>query len=232
MPESTNRSDAIVLPDFLTGATQSSPYVKICGVTNPEDALAAIEFGADALGFNLSPSSKRFLRLDSARDWISELPVQIARVAVGVNPEFAEVDDWLAGDLFHALQLHGQSWYPLANRLVATGKPLIAAIQVRMDDCQSLDLEWFRGFAVMFDGYREGDFGGTGETFPWEILSRIKINKPMILAGGLKLQNIQAAINMTNPYAVDVATGVESRPGKKDRTKMRDFIAAVRQGER
>jgi phosphoribosylanthranilate isomerase len=232
MPESTNRSYAIVLPDFLTGAMQSSPYVKICGVTNPEDALAAIEFGADALGFNLSPSSKRFLRLDSARDWISELPAQIARVAVGVNPEFAEVEDWLVGDLFHALQLHGQSWYPLANQLVATGKPLIAAIQVRMDACQSLDLEWFRGFAVMFDGYREGDFGGTGETFPWEILSRIKIEKPMILAGGLKLQNIQAAINMTKPYAVDVATGVESRPGKKDRTKMRDFIAAVRQGEK
>jgi phosphoribosylanthranilate isomerase len=228
MPESTNRSDAIVFPHFLSGATHSSPYVKICGVTNPEDAVAAIEFGADALGFNLFPSSKRFLRLDSARDWIFALPPQIARVAVGVNPEFAEAEDWLAGDLFHALQLHGQSWYPFSSRLVAIGKPLIAAIQVRMDARQSVDLDWFNGFAVMFDGYRDGDFGGTGETFPWEILSRIKTAKPVILAGGLNAENIQAAIDVTKPYAVDVATGVESRPGKKDRTKMRDFIAAVR----
>ncbi|MFZ0505588.1 MAG: phosphoribosylanthranilate isomerase [Chthoniobacterales bacterium] len=228
MPESTNRSDAIVFPHFLSGATHSSPYVKICGVTNPQDAVAAIEFGADALGFNLFPSSKRFLRLDSARDWISALPAQIARVAVGVNPEFAEAEDWLAGDLFHALQLHGQSWYPFSSRLVAIGKPLIAAIQVRMDARQSVDLDWFHGFAVMFDGYRDGDFGGTGETFPWEILSRVKTDKPVILAGGLNAENIQAAIDVTKPYAVDVATGVESRPGKKDRAKMRDFIAAVR----
>jgi phosphoribosylanthranilate isomerase len=232
MPETTNRSDAMVLPRFLNGAKRSSPYVKICGVTNPEDALAAIEFGADALGFNLFPSSKRFLRLDSAREWIAALPAGIARVAVGVNPEFAEAENWLAGDLFHALQLHGQSWYPFANRLVAMGKPLIAAIQVRIDAGQSLELDWFGGFAVMFDGYRDGDFGGTGETFPWEILSRIRTDKPVILAGGLDPENIRAAVDMTRPYAVDVATGVESRPGKKDRSKMRDFIAAVRQGEK
>jgi phosphoribosylanthranilate isomerase len=230
MPETTNPSEAIVLPHFLSGAMHSSPYVKICGVTNPEDALAAIEFGADALGFNLCPSSKRFLRLDSARDWITALPAQIARVAVVVNPEFAEAEDWLAGDLFHALQLHGQSWYPFANRLVAIGKPLIAAIQVQTNARRALDLDWFQGFAVMFDGHRDGDFGGTGETFPWEILSRIRTNKPVILAGGLNPENIVAAINITKPYAVDVATGVESRPGKKDSSKMRDFIAAVRSG--
>jgi phosphoribosylanthranilate isomerase len=230
MPESTNISDAIDLPRFLSGAMPSSPYVKICGVTNPEDALAAIELGADALGFNLFPGSKRFLRLDSARHWISALPAQIARVAVGVNPEFAEAENWLAGDLFHALQLHGQSWYPFANRLAAIGKPLIAAIQVRTDARQTLDLEWFHGFAVMFDGYRDGVFGGTGETFPWELLSRAKTDKPVILAGGLNPENIQAAIKMTKPYAVDAATGVESRPGKKDHAKMRDFVAAVREG--
>jgi len=169
MLDATNRSETVALPYFLRGAMGSHPFVKICGVTNPEDALAAIESGADGLGFNLFAGSKRFVRLDSARDWISELPPQIARVAVGVNPALAEVEDWLAGDLFHALQLHGQSWYPLATRLVATGKPLIAAIQVRADTRQPLDLEWFPGFAVMFDGYREGDFGGTGETYPIEI---------------------------------------------------------------
>ena len=226
---STN-STKIALPHFLSGTTRSCPYVKICGVTNPEDAFAAIESGADALGFNLFPDSKRFLHLDSARDWISALPAQIARVAVGVNPELVEAERWLAGDLFHALQLHGQGWYGYATQLVAIGKPLIAAIQVRADGGQSVDLEWFHGFAVMFDGYRDGDFGGTGETFPWTLLDQIKINKPLILAGGLRPENVRAAVKMLRPYAVDVATGVESRPGKKDHSKMRDFIAAVRNG--
>jgi phosphoribosylanthranilate isomerase len=228
MLDATNKSEAVALPDFLRGAMGARPFVKICGVTNPQDALAAIESGADAVGFNLFPGSKRFLQLNPARDWISGLPPQIARVAVGVNPSLAEVEGWLAVDLFHALQLHGQSWYPLATRLVATGKPLIAAIQLRDDTGQPFDVEWFPGFAVMFDGYREGDFGGTGESFPWALLSRFKIDKPLILAGGLRPENVQAAIKMTSPYAVDVATGVESRPGKKDHSKMRDFIAAVR----
>jgi phosphoribosylanthranilate isomerase len=230
MPDAVNTSDAIALPHFLSGRKRSSPYVKICGITNQEDALAAIESGADALGFNLFPGSKRYLYLDSASQWISALPAEIARVAVGVNPELAEAEGWLEGDLFHALQLHGQDWYQFAEQLVACGKPLIGAIQIRTDGRQRIELEWFQGFAVMFDGYREGDFGGTGETFPWALLNEVKIDKPMILAGGLRPENVQTAIKMTNPYGVDVATGVESNPGKKDHAKMRDFIAAVRSG--
>ena len=230
MQEAINRSQTVALPDFLGGAMRSRPFVKICGVTNPEDAFAAIESGADAVGFNLFPGSKRFLQLDSAREWISALPPQIARVAVGVNPVLAEIEGWLGGDLFHAVQLHGQSWYPLASRVVATGKPLIAAIQIRTDTDQPLDVGWFHGFALMFDGHREGDFGGTGETFSWALLNQFKTDKPLILAGGLRPENVQTAIKMTRPYAVDVATGVESRPGKKDHAKMRDFVAAVREG--
>ena len=230
MPDASNTSGAITLPHFLSGRKRSAPHVKICGITNQEDALAAIECGADALGFNLFPGSKRFLHLDSASQWISALPAEVARVAVGVNPELAEAEGWLQGDLFHALQLHGHSWHQFSKQLVTSGKPLIAAIQIRADSSQRIELEWFNGFAVMFDGYRDGAFGGTGETFPWGLLSRIKIDKPVILAGGLNPDNIQAAIKVTKPYAVDVATGVESGPGKKDHAKMRDFIAAVRQG--
>ena len=229
MPDAPNTSDAIALPHFLGGRKRSEPYVKICGITNQEDALAAIELGADALGFNLFPGSKRFLHLDSASPWISALPAEVARVAVGVNPKIAEVEGWLEGDLFHALQLHGQSWHQFTKQLVASGKPLIAAIQVRADGRQRIELEWFNGFAVMFDGYRDGDFGGTGETFPWGLLSQIKIDKPVIIAGGLNAKNIRTAIKVTKPYAVDVATGVESGPGKKDHAKMRDFIAAARE---
>jgi len=228
MVDNAPNSHETILPRFLSGAKRSSPYVKICGVTNPDDALAAIECGADALGFNLFPGSKRFLRLETARNWISDLPPEIARVAVGVNPELSEAEAWLDGDLFHALQLHGQGWYSFANRLIATRKPLIAAIQIQTNNGQPSDFEWFRGFALMFDGHRDGFFGGTGETFPWTLLSRFTIDKPIILAGGLKPENIRTAIRMTNPYAVDVATGVESEPGKKDHAKMRDFIAGVR----
>ena len=229
MVDPGHSSQATLLPRFLSGAQHSSPYVKICGITNPDDAAAAIECGADALGFNLFPGSKRFLRLQTARNWISKLPTQIARVAVGVNPEFSEAEAWMEGDLFHALQLHGDGWYSLADQLIATGKPLIAAIQVQTDNYQPISFEWFRGFALMFDGHRDGVFGGTGQTFSWEVLSRFSIDKPLILAGGLRLENIRTAIKMSRPYAVDVATGVESEPGKKDYPKMRDFIAAVRE---
>jgi phosphoribosylanthranilate isomerase len=230
MVDNAHSAPATLLPRFLSGAKRSSPYVKICGVTTRDDGLAAIECGADALGFNLFPGSKRFLHLETAADWISDLPPQIARVAVAVNPEFSEAETWLEGELFHALQLHGQAWYPFADQLVATGKPLIAAIQVETDKEQAIDIEWFRGFALLFDSHRDGLFGGTGETFPWTWLSQVKIDKPVILAGGLTPDNVRTAIEMTRPYAVDVATGVESRPGRKDYAKMRDFIAAVREG--
>jgi phosphoribosylanthranilate isomerase len=230
MADATNKSNELVLPCFLSGATPSTPYVKICGVTNPDDAFAAIECGADALGFNVFPGSKRFLDLDSARKWIPKLPAHIARVVVGVNPVVSEAEAWLEGDLFHALQLHGEGWHPFVNRFVGIGKPLIAAVQVRADAGDSFRLEWFDGFAVMFDGYRRGDYGGTGETFRWELLNRLNINKPIILAGGLRSDNVRAAIKLTRPYAVDVATGVESEPRKKDYAKLRDFIAAVRDG--
>ena len=221
-------SNNLLAPRFLSGRPSLTPYVKICGVTNQEDALAAVEFGADALGFNLFPGSKRFLNLELAQSWIRELPAHIARVAVAVNPSLAEARDWMAGDLFHALQLHGQDWHSLSDQIIGIGKPLIAAIHVKRQNEQIFSLEWFGGFGFLFDAHREGDFGGTGETFPWELLQRSGTVKPVILAGGLTPENVQAAVEIAAPYGVDVATGVESKPGKKDHIKLRAFIAAVR----
>jgi phosphoribosylanthranilate isomerase len=226
--DSTDCSNDIFSCRFLSGTANISPYVKICGVTNPDDALAAIESGADALGFNLYPNSKRFLTLKSAEDWIRELPPHIARVAVAADPDFSDAQRWLLGDLFHALQLHGRAWWPFSDRLVTIGKPLIAAIHIRADELQPFQLEWFTGFAFLFDTHREGDFGGTGETFPWGLIPPSPVQRRVILAGGLTPDNVQVAIRTVAPYAVDVATGVELKPGKKDRSKMRDFVAAVR----
>jgi Phosphoribosylanthranilate isomerase len=213
-------------PGFLSGIRGAEPLVKICGITNPADAELAIESGADALGFNVFPDSPRFVDLSMARSWIDALPADVARVLIGVNPSFAQALEWLVDETFHAVQLHGEAWHPFVSRLVQTGS-LIAAISVKNERSVS-DLEWFSGFAFLFDGYRAGDFGGTGESFSWEILHRRRIAKPVILAGGLTPENIANAIRTVDPYAVDVATGVESKPGKKDRSKLRDFIAAAK----
>jgi phosphoribosylanthranilate isomerase len=215
-----------VAPRFLSGTRNAVPFVKICGITNPVDAELAIESGADALGFNLFPDSQRFVDLSRARSWINALPADVARVLIGVNPSFAQALEWMADPTFHAVQLHGENWYPFASRLVETGS-LIAAISVKNEHSVS-NLEWFSGFAFLFDGHRAGAFGGTGESFPWQILRRRPIAKPVILAGGLTPENIASAIRAVNPYAVDVASGVESKPGKKDRNKLRDFVAAAK----
>jgi phosphoribosylanthranilate isomerase len=214
------------VPRFLSGTRDPVPLVKICGITNPVDAEIAIESGADALGFNIFPESQRFVDLNKARRWIGALPVNVARVLVGVNPSFTQAIEWITDQTFHAVQLHGETWHPFASRLVET-RSLIAAIPVKNDRSVS-DLDWFSGFAFLFDGYRADNFGGTGESFSWEILQRRRIAKPVILAGGLTPENIGTAIRTVNPYAVDVASGVESKPGKKDRSKVRDFIAAAK----
>jgi phosphoribosylanthranilate isomerase len=214
------------LPPFLRGGNDK-PFVKICGITNLADAEAAIEYGADALGFNVFPGSKRQIELTAARAWINELPAGVTRVLVGVNPSLERALEWLADQTFHAVQLHGTSWHPFVSHLVEAKKPLIAAISVQ-DKHSVAELDWFSGFAFLFDGYRAGDFGGTGKSFSWDILSGHGIVKPVILAGGLTSENVASAIRTVNPYAVDVASGVESRPGKKDRSKLRDFIAAAK----
>jgi phosphoribosylanthranilate isomerase len=215
-----------LVPRFLSGTRAAAPWVKICGITNSADAEIAIESGADALGFNVFPGSPRFVNLTSARTWIEALPADIARVLVGANPSFAQALEWIADQTFHAVQLHGETWHPFVSRLVET-RSLIAAISVK-NERSVADLGWFSGFAFLFDGYRAGDFGGTGESFSWEILRGRPIAKPVILAGGLTPENIATAIRTVEPYAVDVASGVENQPGKKDQNKVRDFIAAAK----
>jgi phosphoribosylanthranilate isomerase len=215
------------LPRFLSGTRGSSPYVKICGITNLADAEAAIECGADALGFNVFSGSRRYIDINVARPWIQTLPDDVARVLVDVNPSLEQALEWSLDRTFHAVQLHGESWRPFAARLVEAKKALIAAISVK-DESSIAGLDWFNGFAFLFDGYRPGDFGGTGETFSWELLCNYPIPRPAILAGGLTSGNVSAAIRTVDPYAIDVASGVEDKPAKKDRNKLRDFIAAVK----
>jgi phosphoribosylanthranilate isomerase len=201
--------------------------VKICGIKNQSDATAAIESGADALGFNLYPGSKRYIDREKEAAWIRELPPEVARVAVLVNPTLEETGKALDADLFDALQLHGEESKQFCEALLERDKPLIKAI--RLTSVALLELvRHYPIFGVLADGIREGEFGGTGAQFDWTLLRGAKIDKALIVAGGLTPGNVARAIRETRPHAVDVASGVENREGLKDRKKMEDFILAVR----
>jgi phosphoribosylanthranilate isomerase len=209
--------------------TKSSDHVrvKICGVKNEADAIAAIEAGADALGFNLYPESKRYIEWKTEMKWIRELPAEIARIAVIVNLASDEARLLLKMDLFDGLQLHGEESREFCESLVTSRKPVIKAIRLTSVEL----LERVRGypvFAFLIDSYREGVLGGTGERFDWTLLRDIILEKPLIVAGGLTPENVADAVREMHPYAVDVASGVENKKGFKDRKKMEDFVLAAR----
>jgi phosphoribosylanthranilate isomerase len=205
--------------------------VKICGIKTETDALAAIECGADALGFNLFPGSKRYLRWQKEVAWICRLPVEVSRIGVLVNATLEEARRLLEMDLFDALQLHGEESKGYCESLAVYRKPLLKALR-----SSSIEFaERVRGYPVfgfLIDSCHEGAFGGTGVRFDWTMLRKARIEKPVIAAGGLTPENVAEAIRTMRPYAVDVASGVENSRGSKDKAKMQDFVAAVREFER
>jgi len=201
--------------------------VKICGVKNKVDAVAAIESGADALGFNLYPKSRRFIQWQEEADWIAALPAEIARIAVTVDLCLDDARQLIEMDLFDGLQLHGEEPGEYCDALAEYGKPLIKSI--RLTSAALLErVRDYAVFGILFDGYREGEFGGTGQRFDWTLLNAVAIEKPIIVGGGLTPENVAGAVRMIRPHAVDVATGVENMDGYKDKRKMERFIRAVR----
>ena len=201
--------------------------MKICGVRNETDAIAAIESGADALGFNLYPGSKRYIQWQKEAAWIRELPAEVSRIALVVNSTLEEATQLLEMDLFDGLQLHGEESEEFCQSLVKCRKPILKAVRLKTVEL----LERVRGYPVfgfLIDSYREGAFGGTGERFDWTLLKGVKFEKPLIVAGGLTPENVADAVREMRPYAVDVASGVENREGFKDKKKMQDFVLAVR----
>jgi phosphoribosylanthranilate isomerase len=210
-------------PFFQTAA--DGVRVKICGITNARDAEAAIEAGADALGLNLCPVSKRFLNLDRERHWILQLPERIARVAVVADPVIEEAARWSESGLFDCLQLHGHESLAFCESL--SGFALIKV--VRLDSLEALhQVRDYPVFSFLLDSHRQGLLGGTGVPFNWDLLKSVAIDKPIIVAGGLTPENVTQLLKIVKPHAVDVSSGVESAPRLKDFSKMRDFIAAVK----
>lgn len=199
----------------------NAPLVKICGLTHLEDTLAAIELGADLLGFNFYPGSARFLPEEEAQRIFQEIPTNIPKVGIFVNEELEAMIDLSLEFGLDFLQLHGDETPELCNSI---GHPWYPALRPSSEE----DLEMISKYEseyVLIDSAQAGEYGGTGKTANWELARTAKnFGKKVILAGGLNPDNVQAAIATVQPYAVDVASGVESRPGRKDFKKMEEFI--------
>jgi len=198
--------------------------IKICGVTRAEDALAAVRLGADALGFNFWPGSKRHVTPAAARAIIARLPPFVTPVGVFVNQTEGEMRAIAAESGIQVFQLHGDEPPELCARLLL---PVVKAIPV--DQIRTLSrLLSYEVSAFLLDTPSRG-YGGSGEPFDWSLAEGVSEVAPVILAGGLTPENVAAAVRAVRPYAVDVASGIESSPGVKDMGRMSRFFAAVQE---
>ncbi|HET8733919.1 MAG TPA: phosphoribosylanthranilate isomerase [Anaeromyxobacteraceae bacterium] len=197
---------------------------KVCGITRLEDALAAARLGADALGFNFWPGSKRFVTPAAAREIIRRLPPLVTPVGVFVNQPEDELRAVAAETGIQVLQLHGDEPPELCARL-----PLPVWKAVAVDRLGALSrLLSYEVQAFVLDTPSRG-FGGSGRPFDWSLAEGVSEATPIVLAGGLTPENVADAIRAVRPWAVDVASGVESSPGVKDADRMARFLAAVRE---
>jgi phosphoribosylanthranilate isomerase len=203
-----------------------SVKVKICGLTNLEDALAAVDAGADALGFMFYERSPRNLPVKMAADIIRQLPPFVAKVGVFVNAAEETVRRAIGECGVDTLQFHGDETPGFCRNF----SPLKIYKTFRMESLESLRaLPGYRTDAWLLDSFVEGKLGGTGAKFNWDLaVESKKLGRPIILAGGLTPENVADAVRKVRPFAVDVSSGVESAPGKKDHEKIRKFIAVAK----
>jgi len=201
--------------------------VKICGITSAEDAAAAVDAGADALGLIFVPGTPRCVAPDVAAGILEAVPPLVATVGVFVDHPLEEVLRIISVLGLHAVQLHGQEPAAYSRRIPV---PVIRALRVR--DAASLHpLETYPAHAFLLDAYVEGLPGGTGTPISWDLALRAKGGKPVILSGGLRPETVAQAVRLVRPYGVDVSSGVEASPGRKDHRKVREFIVNVRQAD-
>jgi phosphoribosylanthranilate isomerase len=205
--------------------------VKICGITNVADAEAAAEAGANLIGLNFYEKSPRFITEPDAAKVRAAVPKGVDAVGVFVNVTSEEVLRTCRALQLDAAQLHGDET-PKTVAEVASTVPVFKAFPVD-NKFSSLTLdEYPEASAFLLDASRAGQYGGTGLTIDWALARRVARSHRIILAGGLKPENVVAAIRMVRPYAVDVASGVETRRGKKDHGRVREFIEEVRRAQK
>lgn len=199
--------------------------VKICGITSIDDALYCIDHGADMLGFVFYPKSPRYLSPQAAARIVARSGSNVGTIGVFVNEEIKNLVSIVGEAGVSGIQLHGDEPPEYIEDL--SHIPVVKAFQVTETFDLSL-LSKYQVDAFLLDAYDQKLFGGTGKTFNWDIARQAKTYGRIILAGGLTAENVRKAIAQVEPYAVDVSSGVESAPGKKDRTKVKEFLAQAK----
>lgn len=204
--------------------------VKVCGVTREEDALAAVDAGVDALGFNFYDKSKRAVRLEDIAAWVGRLPAGVGRIAVVVQPDESLLRALSGSGLFHALQFHGGEGPDFCA--LWGGEFYLKACPIS-DEVSAAAAAGDPAPCLLLDAHAPGVFGGTGRTIDWSLAAGVvrATDRPIVLSGGLCPENVAAAVAAVRPAAVDTASGVESAPGIKDAAKMKAFVAAVHAGD-
>ena len=202
--------------------------IKICGITNLDDARAAVTAGADALGFVFYKASARCVTAEVVRRIIASLPPFVLPVGVFVNEEMKVVRDLMDSCGLALAQLHGDESAAYCEQL---GRPVLKAIRLR-DLGSFLSLAEYQGRAgvrgFVIDAYSESAYGGTGQRTDWSLAAEAANTAAILLAGGLTPENVGEAIVKVRPYGVDVSSGVEASPGKKDHAKVKAFIQAAK----
>ena len=208
--------------------------LKICGITQPHLAQSLIELGVHALGFNFWPQSKRYLDPSLAQKWLPQLESQVIRIGLFVNQPLAHIEQLYKNQLFDYAQLHGEESPEFVSQLLELGIPCIKALRIKgkqdislLSEFDSLPLPIS---ALLLDAYHPQEQGGSGHSFDWEIISHPSIQKlqtPIILAGGININNIKAAAQVPGISALDLASGAESKPGTQDLELVKQLLSQL-----
>ena len=199
--------------------------IKFCGFTSADLALDAALLGVDAIGLNFVEQSPRYVTLDQAQSIVDVLPPFVTKVGLFVNPTVDFVNQVLSSVALNCFQFHGDEDPVFCNQFQ---KPYIKVFRVRPNDDLKVLMEPYKmACGFLLDAYNDKSYGGTGESFDWSFYPH-DIEKPIILAGGLTIDNVEQAILSCRPYAVDVSSGIESHLGTKCKNKMQSFIERVK----
>lgn len=203
--------------------------VKVCGITRPEDARACYHLGVHAIGFNFFPGSPRYLAPAVAKEIVASLPPFLSCVGVFVNePDPCQVEETARSVGLHAIQLHGDETPEYCRQIGSL--PVVKAFRTGIDFSEE-EPAAYSVQAILLDGFQKGCFGGTGQHCDWQTAAALAKRFPVILSGGLTSANVQDAIRQVKPWAVDVCSGVETRPGIKNAEMIQRFMQQILQGD-
>jgi len=215
-------------------------WIKICGTTNLDDAQLAVEAGADALGFVFYDKSPRNIDPEKAREIVTELPAYVEKVGVFVDDSFKHIRDVVEQVKLTAVQFYTRTWEHVEDLVSANGNAISPKLIMALpaDELSQADvlIQTRILHAIMLDSGSSERPGGTGKTFDWKrahgVIQGLSLTVPVIVAGGLTPLNVGEAVKFFQPYGVDVASGVEAKPGKKDPEKVYAFVRAVREADK